>query len=515
MNRELIINATPGGVEIALMEEKRLVELHREKINKQFNVGDIYIGKVKKLIPGLNALFVDVGSDKDAFLHYTDLSPYVRSVLKFTDLAVGNQVDSMLNNFQFEPETVKTGKVKDVFTGKQNVLVQILKEPISTKGPRLSCEITLAGRYLVLVPFTNGVGVSKKIASSEERKRLDRLIESIKPKNFGVVVRTAASGKSVQSLHEDLESLINKWKLIASNLKDAVAPAKILGEMKKTESILRDLLNDTFSRVIVNDLTIKQEVDAYIEIIAPEKKNIVQYYNSKLSLFDSNDVTRQIKSLFGKSVNTAGGAYLVIEHTEALHVIDVNSGHKVAAKGSQENTAIQVNMAACDEIARQLRLRDLGGIIIIDFIDVRMPDHKRQVFNYMRDLMKLDRAKNTVLPLSKFGLMQITRQRVRPEVNINTQETCPTCKGTGSIEASILITDEIQSTIAQIIGNHKKLKLYVHPYLDAYFKKGKFFKTPQWNWYWKYKKWIDVNPNSDFGITEYRLFDSNGEEIKL
>ena len=273
MNKELIINATPQGVEIALLEDKKLVELHHEKADNSFAVGDLYLGKVKKLIPGLNAAFVDVGFEKDAFLHYTDLSPYARSLLKFTQAAMNDASPAGFDfgSFQVEPEIVKTGKINEVLNGKPNILVQILKEPIAAKGPRLSCEISLPGRFIVVTPFNDIVAVSRKIHSSDERKRLQKIVEAIKSKNFGVIVRTAAEGKNTAELHEDLTELVATWKMIKHNLKGAVAPAKILSEQTKTTSMLRDLLNEDFNKIVINDRNIFNDTKSYIQRIAPDK----------------------------------------------------------------------------------------------------------------------------------------------------------------------------------------------------------------------------------------------------
>src|SRR5258706_14950792 len=417
LNKELIINAAPQGVEIALLEDKKLVELHHEKADASFAVGDLYLGKVKKLIPGLNAAFVDVGFEKDAFLHYTDLSPYARSLLKFTQTAINDQNENGFDfgQFQVEPEIIKTGKINEVLGGKPNILVQIPKEPIADKGPRLSCEISLPGRFVVITPFNNIVAVSRKIHSSEERKRLQKIVEAIKPKNFGVIVRTAAEGKNTAELHEDLSMLTEMWKTIQSNLKGAVSPAKILSEQTKTTSILRDLLNEDFNKIVVNDRTIFNDAKNYIQRIAPEKADIVSFYQNGAPIFDSFGITKQVKASFGKTVNLNSGAYLILEHTEALHVIDVNSGYK-SVSNNQEQNALETNLEAADEIARQLRLRDLGGIIVADFIDMKFPDNKRKLVEAMEGFMRTDTAKHAVLPISQFGLMQITRQRMKPEI---------------------------------------------------------------------------------------------------
>ncbi len=393
MNKELIINSTPSGVEIALLEDKKLVELHSEKTDARFAVGDLYLGKVKKLIPGLNAAFVDVGFEKDAFLHYTDLSPYAKSLLKFTQLTIADKTPggTDFSTFEIEPEIVKTGKINEVLSGKPNILVQILKEPIAAKGPRLSCELSLPGRFVVLTPFNDIVAVSRKIHSSEERKRLQRIVESIKSKNFGVIVRTAAEGKNTAELHEDLSELTAMWKGIQNNLRGAVAPAKILSEQTKTASILRDLLNEDFNKIITNDKNIYTDSKAYIQKVAPEKAEIVSFHQNGSPIFDTFGVTKQIKSSFGKTVNLNSGAYVIIEHTEALHVIDVNSGYK-SVSNNQEQNALETNLEAAEEISRQLRLRDIGGIIVVDFIDMKFPENKRRLMEAMAGYMQPDRA---------------------------------------------------------------------------------------------------------------------------
>ncbi|MDH7464501.1 Rne/Rng family ribonuclease [Chitinophagaceae bacterium 26-R-25] len=516
MNKELIINAAPQGVEIALLEDKKLVELHNEKADASFAVGDLYLGKVKKLIPGLNAAFVDVGFEKDAFLHYTDLSPYAKSLLKFTQTAIGDNTPSGFDfgNFLVEPEIIKTGKINEVLSGKPNILVQILKEPIAAKGPRLSCEISLPGRFVVITPFNDIVAVSRKIHSSEERKRLQKIIESIKPKNFGVIVRTAAEGKNTAELHEDLSALVDTWKQIQGNLKGAVAPAKILSEQAKTTSMLRDLLNEDFNRIVVNDKNIFNDAKNYIQKIAPDKADIVTFFHNGSPIFDQYGITKQVKAAFGKTVNLPSGAYLIIEHTEALHVIDVNSGYK-SVSNNQEQNALETNMEAAEEIARQLRLRDLGGIIVVDFIDMKLPENKKKLMEAMEEYMKPDRAKHAVLPISKFGLMQITRQRMKPEVTINTQEICPSCNGTGKISSTLVLEDEIEKNLNYLITHsHSNLTLMVHPIMHAYLTKG-WLWSKCWKWRRKFKQKIKVVANTNYHLTEFHFFDHHDEEIKL
>jgi len=516
LSNELIISATQDGCRIALLKDKTLVEFHQEAEGSKFTVGDIYLGTVKKVVPGLNAAFIDVGYDKDAFLHYLDLGPQFSSLQKFTKLVRAKKMNGgRLDKFNSEPDIDKHGKIIQQLTKNQLIPVQIVKEPISTKGPRLSCELSLAGRYLVLVPFANAVSVSKKITSSEERKRLLRLIQSIKPEKFGVIIRTVAENKEVAELDRDLRNLVKTWEDGMTRLPHAQPRDKIIGELDKTSSLLRDLLNESFDNVHVDDKKMYDEVKAYIRTIAPNKEKIVKLYNGKAKIFEHYGIERQIKSAFGTTVSLRTGGYLIIEHTEALHVIDVNSGNKSNREESQETTALSVNVEAAREIARQLRLRDMGGIIVIDFIDMKSIDNKKLIYKVMKEEMMDDKAKSTVLPLSKFGLMQITRERVRPQMNIITKELCPTCNGTGKITASILTSDLIEKNIEHLLvkQNEKDLVLALHPYLNAYFTKGLI--SPRMKWYLKYKRWVNIIIDTSLAVTEYKFLNKEGEEIQL
>jgi ribonuclease G len=516
LSNELIISATQDGCRIALLKDKHLAEFHEEQDGSKFVVGDIYLGTVKKVVPGLNAAFIDIGYEKDAFLHYLDLGPKFSSLQKFTKLVRAKKITGgKLDKFQTEKDIDKHGKITQQLSKNQLVPVQVVKEPISTKGPRLSCELSIAGRYLVLVPFSSGVSLSKRISSGEERKRLQRLIQSIKPENFGVIIRTVAEGKEVAELDKDLRNLVKMWEEGMTRLVEANPRDKVIGELNKASSLLRDVLNESFDNVLVDDKKIFEEVKSYIHHIAPDKEKIVKLYSGKVKLFEHYGVERQIKSAFGQTVSLRGGGYLIIEHTEALHVIDVNSGNKSNREENQETTALSVNLEAVREVARQLRLRDMGGIVVIDFIDMRSMDSKKLIFNKMKEEMESDRAKHTVLPLSKFGLMQITRERVRPQMNIATKEVCPTCNGTGKITASILVTDQIENHIQHLFEkqNEKHLVLALHPFLYAYYNKGIISKRVKM--YFKYKRWVDMVKDSSLGITEFHFLNKDGEEIDL
>jgi ribonuclease G len=517
VSKDLIIDVSESEVTIALLDDKQLIELNKEKRTVQFTVGDIYLGKVKKIMPGLNAAFVNVGYERDAFLHYLDLGAQLRSLQKYYLTAVQKRGRVLpVHKLKLEPEIDKDGKIQDVISGGQTVIVQITKEPISTKGPRLASEISLAGRNLVLIPFSDKVSVSSKLENQDEKQRLKTLVQSIKPKNYGVIVRTAAEGKKVAVLDAELRELVMRWETAFTAIrKDVKSPKLLLGELNRATAFLRDMLNVSFNSIQINDEAFAAELKKYIREIAPEKEKIVKIYDGNLPIFDYFGVTKQVKALFGKTVSFKHGAYLIIEHTEALHVIDVNSGNRTRNSSDQESNALQVNMEAAAEIARQLRLRDMGGIIVVDFIDMQTAEHRQLVFDKMKEMMSTDRTKHNILPLSKYGLMQITRQRVRPEMNIVTDEKCPSCKGTGEVSATILFTDDIEKTLEEIVAKVKtrKFLLRVHPFVAAFLKKGLFSLRSKWNR--RYKVNVKVEAVPSYKMLEYRFFDRHENEIDL
>ncbi|HNQ27062.1 MAG TPA: Rne/Rng family ribonuclease [Aquaticitalea sp.] len=513
MEKELIIRSNSDIVDFALLKDGKLIELHKEEEDNDFSVGDVFIAKIRKIVPGLNAAFVNVGYDKDAFLHYHDLGPQVASLLKFIKrVSTGKPTDFLLKNFQFETDIDKNGAMANALKANQSILVQIVKEPISTKGPRLSSEISIAGRYIVLVPFSDRISISQKIESKEEKDRLKRLVKSITPKGFGVIVRTVAEGKKVAELDNDLQNLLNRWTAMCKKIYKAHHPSKVHGEMNKANSILRDLFNDSFSNIVVDDEALYGQIKDYVQQIAPKKESIVKYHQNGVPLFEKYGIERQIKTSFGRTVSMAKGAYLVIEHTEALHVIDVNSGNRSNKEKNQEDTALEVNMISASEIARQLRLRDMGGIIVIDFIDMSNAGNRKKLFDHLRDEMADDKAKHKILPPSKFGLVQITRQRVRPERNIETKERNPNGNG-DEIEAPIKVIERINQDLERILKkDYKKVTLNTHPFIAAFLTKG--FPSIRSKWFLEHKKWVKVQPRDAYTYLEYHFFDKDGKEIK-
>ncbi|WP_102406427.1 Rne/Rng family ribonuclease [Parabacteroides bouchesdurhonensis] len=516
MISELVVDVQPKEVSIAVLEDKNLVELQKEARNVSFAVGDIYLGKVKKLMPGLNAAFIDVGYKKDAFLHYLDLGPNFNTQQKFLKQALSDPKKvPPISKLQILPEIDKDGSISDVLKVGQEVLVQIAKEPISTKGPRLTSELSFAGRYIVLIPFADKVSVSTKIKSSEERARLRQLIQSIKPKNFSVIVRTSSEGKRVAELDHELKTLVKRWEDNITKVSKVKVPAIIYEETARAVALLRDIFNPSFQNIHVNDSEVYHNIRDYVSLIAPGRESIVQLYTGELPIFDNFAITKQIKSLFGRTVTYKSGAYLIIEHTEAMHVVDVNSGNRSKGSDAQEKTAIDVNIAAADEIARQLRLRDMGGIIVVDFIDMAEAANRQKLFEHMSKAMATDRAKHNILPLSKFGLMQITRQRVRPAMDVDTSETCPACFGTGIAKPSILFTDSLEGKIDCLVNKHhlKKFTLHVHPYVAAYVNKGLY--PLSWKWKFKYTRGLKVIPNQSLAFLEYRFYDEDKNELDM
>ena len=516
MKSELVVDVQQKEISIALLEDSRLVSLQKESRNIAYAVGDLYFAKIRKVMPGLNAAFVNVGYDKDAFLHYLDLGSKFSTYNKFISEALADKRSiPQIEKFKHEPEISKQGTISSIIQAGQQILVQIAKEPISSKGPRLTTEISFTGRYMVLIPFGDKISISQKIKSTEEKIRLRQLISSIKPKGFGVIVRTSAENKRVAELNNEMRTLVKAWEESIEKMQHSDPPTLIYEEESRAVSIIRDIFCPSFENIYVNDVETFTQIQNYVALIAPERKDIVKLYAKETPIFDNFNITKQIKSSFGKTVSFKSGAYIIIEHTEALHVIDVNSGNRSKASSDQESNALDVNLKAADEIARQLRLRDMGGIIVIDFIDMSKQEHRQTLYDHMRQIMANDRARHNILPLTKFGLMQITRQRVRPALDITTSETCPSCYGKGEIQPSLLFTDKLSEKIDYLV-NHLKItdfKMYIHPYVDAYIKKGLFSLYGKWRR--QYGRRFKIIADQSLAYLQYKVIDAEGKEIDL
>lgn len=515
MNRELIVNVTPAEMQIALCEDKVLVELNKEQCQTGFAVGDIYLGKVRKIMPGLNAAFVNIGHEKDAFIHYSDLGTHFPSLQKLVSSFQPGKRGLRVETMKLEEPVEKGGKIASQLQVGQLVMVQVAKEAISTKGPRLTAEVSLPGRNVVLVPFSQKVFLSQKIRSSEEKRRLKRVAQSVLPKNFGVIMRTAAVEATDEDIERDLRQQLDRWYKTCGTIRKLAptAPGQLLNEMSRANTIIRDSLNGSFSQIVVNDEEMFKEIKGYVHEIDPSMEKIVKLYKGQVPIFDNFDISKQIKSLFAKYVSLKRGAYLIIERTEAMNVIDVNSGNRTKAEDNQEQTAMEVNLAAAKEIARQLRLRDMGGIVIIDFIDLHKTANKTALYEEMTRLMATDKAKHTILPLTKFGLMQITRQRVRPLAIEDVSDVCPTCHGTGKVEPTVLLDKKIENQISLLTldRGHKYIKLVVSPYVAAFLKRG--LLSLRLRWQWKYKVRIDVVEDQSMGIIEVHYHDKRDNEL--
>ncbi|MBD5370549.1 MAG: Rne/Rng family ribonuclease [Bacteroides sp.] len=516
MKSELVVDVQEKEISIALLEDSRLVSLQKESRNQAYAVGDLYLAKVKKIMPGLNAAFVDVGYEKDAFLHYLDLGPQFSTYSAYLEECFKDSKRvPAISKFQKLPDIPKNGTIQDLLQPGRQLLVQIAKEPISSKGPRLTTEISFTGRFMVLIPFGEKISISQKIKSTEEKTRLRQLISSIKPKGFGVIVRTSAENKRVADLNNELRTLVKCWEESIAKMQRSTPPALIYEEDSRAVSLIRDIFSPAFEAIFVNEAETFTQIQNYVNLIAPERGDIVKLYTKDVPIFDHHGITRQIKSSFGKTVSFKSGAYIIIEHTEALHVVDVNSGNRSKATNDQETNALEVNLRAADEIARQLRLRDMGGIIVIDFIDMNKPEHRQKLFEHMKEIMANDRARHNILPLSKFGLMQITRQRVRPALDIATSETCPSCFGKGEVQPSLLFTDKLEEKIDYLVNTLevKKFTMYVHPFVDAYVKKGMFSLYGKWRR--RFGRGMKLVADESLAYLEYRVLDSDSKEIDL
>lgn len=531
VNSQLIIDVDPknGQTKIALLEDSKLVEYRTDNRNsKGFSLGDIYVGVVTRVMPSLNASFIDIGHKHQAFLHYNDLGLHVEHMLNCVKRATKTKVGSgeeLLSLFtpaqgaqgEDASKLPKDGKISNYLKHGQLVIVQIAREAYASKGPSLTTDISLAGRNMVLTPFDSALKMSSKLRAQDEAKRLNILMRSILPEGFGAIVRTAAAGKTVQTLNSELEELLGRWRAALEQLSaPGKFPRRLLSELNASSALIRDNLNGSYSEIDVNDRELYDEIRSYLSQIDPGAVDMVKLYTSKrVPIFDQYDVTKQVRRSLGRTVDFHKGSYLIIEHTEALHVIDVNSGSGSKNAASSEESAFEVNFAACDEIARQLRLRDIGGIIVIDFIDMRSAENRKTIYDRMRELLARGKVTHKVLPLTDFGLMQITRQRRGPDQRVDVSEKCPSCNGTGRIDSAVTLEEDILAQYILLAEKklYKMVELRVHPFVEAYFTVGLFSRRRKM--VQKYGLKLRVQGGASYPLLKFDFFDEHGDQIML
>src|SRR3990172_3317561 len=526
MKKDIIINSTANEHRIAILEDGRLAELFVEVPGKERMVGDIYFGKVAKVMPGIRAAFIDIGLQQDAFLHFSDIGDSLQEYNALFDddddeedekpQAVHPQAPT--NGSGTEP-SAQAGVAVDAppparreerrrpevnLQKGHEILVQITKEPVGKKGVRVTSEISLPGRFLVLLPFDGKVGVSKKLNNFKERRRLRKLVRSFIPEGFGAIIRTVAEGKSEEMIKQDLEELVRVWGNIEKAVKTEQAPSLVYKDMNTTSSVMRDLFSDSVEHVVIDDKKLFKEVRSYVQWVSPDMLDRLELYRGKEPIFDKHGVEKDIETLFSRKVWLKSGGYIYIEKTEAMTVIDVNSG-RYAAKREQELNSLKTDMEAAREICRQLRLRDIGGIIVIDFIDLEDEKNKKKVYDEMKKELRRDRAKVTVLPMTEFGLIQMTRQRVRQSIHLSFSESCPTCGGTGLVQSKTTTINTIERWIRRFKSESRefRLELRANPTITAYLQEGKISRLTKIKF--KFFVRIKLIPDSSLPVDEFRF----------
>ncbi len=518
MKKEIIINSTANEIRIAITEDGKLAELFVETPEKERMVGDIYVGKVAKVMPGIQAAFIDIGLQQDAFLHFSDIGA---SLGDYNAMMTDDDVDTdedeedegpggyahpaattKQNERKQKPEQRRKPEVN--LTKGQDIVVQITKEPVAKKGVRVTSEVSLPGRFLVLLPFDGKIGISKKISSFKEKRRLRKLVRSILPPTFGLIVRTNAENQDEKLFLQDLESLLAKWREIEKGLKEEKAPALLYKDMATTSSVIRDLFSEGVSRVVIDNKKLYREIKAYVSVFSPVMADKIEYYSQKEPIFDVNGVEKEIATTLARKVWLKNGGYIIFDQTEAMTVIDVNSG-RYAAKQEQELNSLKTNLEAAREICRQIRLRDLGGIIVIDFIDIEDEKNKKKVYDEMKKEFKKDRAKATILPLTDFCLMQITRQRIRQSIIHSFTEPCPTCGGSGLIQSKTTIVSKIERWVRRFRSESRELRLTlrVHPSIAEFLEDGTISRRR--TMMFRFFVFINIETDKSFAIDEFHF----------
>ncbi len=516
MKNQIIIHGAANQTRVALIENGELAQLFIESPENQRTVGNIYLAEVHKVMAGIRAAFIDMGTQKDAFLHFSDTGEHLENyliMLNGEDAIPKKALDE--NRKQKEngngSVTEEQNRTGSLLAPKQKVLVQIVKEPIGSKGPRVSTNITVAGRFLVLIPMGEYVAVSKRIRSHKERRRLRSCISSVLPDGFGVIVRTLAEGQSDEALHEDLKDVLDKWQGILDKLKEAKPPALLHQDMDMTESLVRDLFAKDYSRILIDDAKIHRSIKSYVSRVAPNMVPNIELYKGSEHIFDYMKISRDVDSVFSPRVKMPSGGYLIFEQTEAMYVVDVNSG-RYAAKRDQEDNSLRTNLESAREIAKQLRLRDIGGIIVVDFIDLRDDANRKKVYDELKREFRKDRAKTNLLPMSDFGLVQITRQRIRPSVVKSVSKVCPMCGGSGSIVSQDTVVADIESWLTKFKYNynsHFTLDLHLNPYLRSMIQRG--WISQRLKWLLRYRLNIHIMADDTLSMNDFKFMLPNSE----
>ena len=514
MASKIIFNVTGKCNNVLLLKNNEITEFHKDSKRGDHVVGDIYLGNVVRVVPSLNAAFVNIGDERDAFLDYSDLSPNIKAILPFVDKAIkGKKVD--INKLDLSVQTSKDGKIEDVLKVNQKVIVQISKEVIDSKGARISAHIALTGASIILTPFANWVKISNKIEKAQQVKLLEQLGSSIRPPNFGLLMRTAAAGQGIAKLDQELKRLLQRWEKMLKKLPNAEVGNKLIGYPRSVLVIMKELFDENCEQIIIDDKKTYEEIRTYLREMLPEREKAVHFYRGKRNIFDYLSIRHKLEALLGKIVGIKGGGYIIIEQTEALCVIDVNTGSYIAEKEGREEIALSVNLAAVEEIGRQLRLRDIGGIIVVDFIGMKSLKSRKKVHEAMKACLAQDPARSNALPLSKICLMEITRARVRPALFLKNREICPSCYGSGSVQPTSSVVEFLEEQLRLLLLKHKlrHITIRVHPYIYAYLHQG--FLSKKWQWFLNYWQWIRIIQDSSLSVVEYQILNKNKEIVAV
>ena len=508
MKKEIYISESMGESRIAIIEDGTLVEVYVEKQDQQRMVGNIYKGQVENVLPGMQAAFVDIGYDINAFLPFSEIenSAYLSEI---DDDESSNGKKTKKNSRRRK----NSGNVSVELKTGQEIFVQVIKEAFAGKGPRVTTEIALPGRLLVFVPNAKYIGISKKIWDKYERRRLKKIVSSLKQKDMGVIIRTVAEGKSEELLKNDFSSLIDKWKKLQSKSKRTKEASLIYEDLETASSVIRDLFTPDIGKIVIDSKKLYRKLQSYLEDISPNMSNRLEHYKLKQSLFESMGIENELDKLLQPKVWLKSGAYLIIEKTEAMVVVDVNSGRFVGKKNHEENS-LKINLEACKEVARQLRLRDLSGLVVIDFIDMREESNQKKIYYELRKELKKDRAKVAVSPLSDFGLLEMTRQRIRLSLLDSMSEECPTCHGSGRIMSRETLITRIDYWLRRYKSKHRslKLKLELHPEVAEFLKNN---KKALRGLMWQNFTYISIEGNNSIARDEFRFLNSSGEQKEI